>query len=73
MASDEAAFLRIEDVVKDFGGGSVAVNHVSVDIAKMLAAATTIAARVPLRAVSCVLPTKSPRAAVFRAGEKKRI
>jgi putrescine transport system ATP-binding protein len=34
MASDEAAFLRIEDVVKDFGGGSVAVNHVSVDIAK---------------------------------------
>jgi putrescine transport system ATP-binding protein len=34
MASNEAAFLRIEDVVKDFGGGSVAVNHVSVDIAK---------------------------------------
>jgi putrescine transport system ATP-binding protein len=29
-----AAFLRIEDVVKDFGGGAVAVNHVSVDIAK---------------------------------------
>ncbi|HEV7912780.1 MAG TPA: polyamine ABC transporter ATP-binding protein, partial [Albitalea sp.] len=34
MASTEAAFLRIEDVVKDFGGGSVAVDHVSVDIAK---------------------------------------
>jgi putrescine transport system ATP-binding protein len=33
-ASKDAAFLRIEDVVKDFGGGSVAVNHVSVDIAK---------------------------------------
>ena len=28
------AFLRIEDVVKDFGGGAVAVNHVSIDIAK---------------------------------------
>jgi putrescine transport system ATP-binding protein len=27
-------FLRIEDVVKDFGGGAVAVNHVSIDIAK---------------------------------------
>jgi putrescine transport system ATP-binding protein len=33
-ASKDSAFLRIEDVVKDFGGGSVAVNHVSVDIAK---------------------------------------
>lgn len=30
----QAGFLRIEDVVKDFGGGAVAVNHVSVDIAK---------------------------------------
>ena len=28
------AFLRIDDVVKDFGGGAVAVNHVSVDIAR---------------------------------------
>jgi len=28
------AFLRIDDVVKDFGGGSLAVNHVSLDIAK---------------------------------------
>ena len=27
-------FLAIEDVVKDFGGGAVAVNHVSLDIAK---------------------------------------
>jgi putrescine transport system ATP-binding protein len=34
-ASDsEPAFLQIEDVVKDFGGGAVAVNHVSIDIAK---------------------------------------
>jgi putrescine transport system ATP-binding protein len=30
----EPAFLKIEDVVKDFGGGAVAVNHVSIDIAK---------------------------------------
>ena len=29
-----AAYLRIDDVVKDFGGGAVAVNHVSIDIAK---------------------------------------
>jgi len=29
-----AAFLQIQDVVKDFGGGAVAVNHVSIDIAK---------------------------------------
>ena len=28
------AYLRIDDVVKDFGGGAVAVNHVSVDIAR---------------------------------------
>ncbi|HSV69214.1 MAG TPA: polyamine ABC transporter ATP-binding protein [Methylibium sp.] len=28
------AYLQIEDVVKDFGGGAVAVNHVSIDIAK---------------------------------------
>jgi putrescine transport system ATP-binding protein len=27
-------FLQIEDVVKDFGGGAVAVNHVSLEIAK---------------------------------------
>jgi putrescine transport system ATP-binding protein len=26
--------MQIEDVVKDFGGGAVAVNHVSIDIAK---------------------------------------
>ena len=26
------AFLQIQDVVKDFGGGAVAVNHVSIDI-----------------------------------------
>ena len=32
--SGEPAFLHIEDVVKDFGGGAVAVNHVSIDIAK---------------------------------------
>ena len=30
----ETAFLQIEDVVKDFGGGSLAVNHVSLEIAK---------------------------------------
>src|SRR5512147_2226419 len=34
MSQAPAAFLRIEDVVKDFGGGAVAVNHVSIDIAK---------------------------------------
>jgi len=28
------AFLQIEDVVKDFGGGAVAVNHVSLEITK---------------------------------------
>ena len=28
------AYLQIDDVVKDFGGGAVAVNHVSVSIAK---------------------------------------
>ncbi len=28
------AFMQIEDVVKDFGGGAVAVNHVSIDIAQ---------------------------------------
>ncbi len=28
------AFLQIQDVVKDFGGGAVAVNHVSIDIAR---------------------------------------
>ncbi len=28
------AYLQIQDVVKDFGGGAVAVNHVSIDIAK---------------------------------------
>ena len=33
-SSPPPAFLRIEDVVKDFGGGAVAVNHVSLDIAK---------------------------------------
>ena len=33
-AGTGTAFLRIEDVVKDFGGGAVAVNHVSIDIAK---------------------------------------
>lgn len=34
MSSGAAAFLQIQDVVKDFGGGAVAVNHVSIDIAK---------------------------------------
>ncbi|HWH75576.1 MAG TPA: ABC transporter ATP-binding protein [Methylibium sp.] len=29
-----AAYLQIQDVVKDFGGGAVAVNHVSIDIAQ---------------------------------------
>jgi putrescine transport system ATP-binding protein len=33
-STPQAGFLRIDDVVKDFGGGAVAVNHVSVDIAK---------------------------------------
>jgi len=33
-AVDGGAYLRIEDVVKDFGGGAVAVNHVSIDIQK---------------------------------------
>ncbi len=33
-ASAAAPFLQIQDVVKDFGGGAVAVNHVSIDIAK---------------------------------------
>jgi putrescine transport system ATP-binding protein len=28
------AFLQIQDVVKDFGGGAVAVNHVSLEISK---------------------------------------
>ena len=31
---DKPVFLRIDDVVKDFGGGAVAVNHVSIDIAQ---------------------------------------
>jgi putrescine transport system ATP-binding protein len=30
----QADFLRIDDVVKDFGGGTIAVNHVSLDIAQ---------------------------------------
>ncbi|MBK6853916.1 MAG: polyamine ABC transporter ATP-binding protein [Burkholderiales bacterium] len=35
QAEDQApAYLQIRDVVKDFGGGAVAVNHVSIDIAK---------------------------------------
>ncbi len=33
-AASPAAYLQIRDVVKDFGGGAVAVNHVSLDIAK---------------------------------------
>ncbi len=32
--SGAAAYLQIVDVVKDFGGGAVAVDHVSLDIAK---------------------------------------
>jgi putrescine transport system ATP-binding protein len=28
------AFLEIQDVVKDFGGGAIAVNHVSIEIAR---------------------------------------
>jgi len=34
MSSTPPAFLRIEDVVKDFGGGAVAVDRVSLDIAR---------------------------------------
>ena len=34
MSAAAPAFLQIDDVVKDFGGGAVAVNHVSLDIAK---------------------------------------
>jgi putrescine transport system ATP-binding protein len=34
MTQSAPAFLQIQDVVKDFGGGAVAVNHVSIDIAK---------------------------------------
>ncbi len=34
MSAVAPAFLKIEDVVKDFGGGAVAVNHVSLEIAK---------------------------------------
>jgi putrescine transport system ATP-binding protein len=34
VAAAAPAFLQIQDVVKDFGGGSLAVNHVSIDIAK---------------------------------------
>ncbi|MBB4844865.1 putrescine transport system ATP-binding protein [Paucibacter oligotrophus] len=34
MSTAAPAYLRIENVVKDFGGGSIAVNHVSIDIAK---------------------------------------
>jgi len=33
-ATATAGYLQIQDVVKDFGGGSVAVNHVTLDIAK---------------------------------------
>jgi len=33
-AAAAVPFLQIQDVVKDFGGGAVAVNHVSIDIAK---------------------------------------
>jgi putrescine transport system ATP-binding protein len=33
-ATAAPAFLQIRDVVKDFGGGSVAVNHVSLDVQK---------------------------------------
>ncbi len=32
--SPAPAYLQIDDVVKDFGGGAVAVNHVSVDIGR---------------------------------------
>jgi len=34
VSSTAPAYLQIQDVVKDFGGGAVAVNHVSIDIAK---------------------------------------
>jgi putrescine transport system ATP-binding protein len=34
MTQAAAAHLQIQDVVKDFGGGAVAVNHVSIDINK---------------------------------------
>ena len=34
MSSNPPAFLRIEDVVKDFGGGAIAVDRVSLDIVK---------------------------------------
>src|SRR5512138_2238987 len=33
-ATPAPAFLQIQDVVKDFGGGAVAVNHVSLEITK---------------------------------------
>jgi putrescine transport system ATP-binding protein len=32
--TEAPAYLQIRNVVKDFGGGAVAVNHVSIDIAK---------------------------------------
>ena len=34
MSATPPAFLQIKDVVKDFGGGAVAVNHVSLEITK---------------------------------------
>ncbi len=34
MSAAAPVFLKIDDVVKDFGGGAVAVNHVSLEIAK---------------------------------------
>jgi putrescine transport system ATP-binding protein len=33
-ASSSPAYLQIQNVVKDFGGGAVAVNHISLDIAQ---------------------------------------
>ncbi len=33
-APSQQDFLRIDDVVKDFGAGTIAVNHVSLSIAK---------------------------------------
>ena len=33
-AATPVAYLQIDDVVKDFGGGAVAVNHVSLEIAR---------------------------------------
>ncbi len=33
-AAERQPFLRIDDVVKDFGGGAIAVNRVSIDIAQ---------------------------------------